>query len=160
MCFEIIHQQIYPIQLFADSKSSTFSSPSEDALREECQKNSLGLDEYFLRIRDESQPRLRICFDPEQEIPLLQKWFHLNNHPSRLQVKYSTINNIYLQFLQVEQYTDILNSAPSRMGRPKLDVHNIIYWFKNTRAALRRAETRQQREEGSMRRLFSAEMMR
>ena len=44
--------------------------------------------------------------------------------------------------LQVEQYTRRLNSAGCRAGRPKLDPHNIVYWFKNTRAALRRAETR------------------
>ena len=44
--------------------------------------------------------------------------------------------------LQVEQYTRLLNSAGCRAGRPKLDPHNIVYWFKNTRAALRRAETR------------------
>ena len=46
-------------------------------------------------------------------------------------------------FVEVEHFTTILNSAPGRDGRPKLDVHNIIYWFKNTRAALRRAEIRQ-----------------
>ena len=46
-------------------------------------------------------------------------------------------------FVEVEQFTNILNTAPGRAGRPKLDVHNIIYWFKNTRAALRRAEIRQ-----------------
>ena len=36
--------------------------------------------------RDDSIPRLRICFDPDNEIPMLQKWFSLNNHPSRAQV--------------------------------------------------------------------------
>ena len=46
-------------------------------------------------------------------------------------------------FVEVEHYTHILNTATGRAGRPKLDVHNIIYWFKNTRAALRRAEIRQ-----------------
>ena len=91
--------------------------------------HSADLDEVSPRLR-EDQPRLRICFDPEQEIPLLQKWFAMNNHPSRT---------------EVEQYTNILNTAPGRAGRPKLDVHNIIYWFKNTRAALRRVEIRQLR---------------
>ena len=43
-------------------------------------------DDGVLRMREESTPRLRICFDPEQEIPLLQKWFALNNHPTRTQV--------------------------------------------------------------------------
>ena len=76
------------IQLFGDSSNSKskLSALSDDSLSEGFPKRSFGLDDYFLRIRDESQPRLRICFDPEQEIPLLQKWFHVNNHPSRLQV--------------------------------------------------------------------------
>ena len=50
--------------------------------------------------------------------------------------------NSVVYILKVEHYTNILNSAAGRAGRPKLDVHNIIYWFKNTRAALRRAEVR------------------
>lgn len=32
------------------------------------------------------RPRMRVCFDPEHEIPLLQKWFMVNNHPTRTQV--------------------------------------------------------------------------
>ena len=35
----------------------------------------------------ENKPRMRICFDPEHEIPKLQSWFAENNHPSRLQVR-------------------------------------------------------------------------
>ena len=30
---------------------------------------------------------MRVCFDPEKEIPLLQKWFEENHHPTRSQVK-------------------------------------------------------------------------
>lgn len=33
-----------------------------------------------------------------------------------------------------------LNSLESRRGRKPLDVNNVIYWFKNTRAAVKRAE--------------------
>ena len=33
-----------------------------------------------------------------------------------------------------------LNSLESRRGRRPLDVNNVIYWFKNTRAAVKRAE--------------------
>ncbi len=33
-----------------------------------------------------AKPRMRICFDPETEIPRLQKWFAQNNHPTRQQV--------------------------------------------------------------------------
>ena len=33
-----------------------------------------------------------------------------------------------------------LNALESRRGRRPLDVNNVIYWFKNTRAAVKRAE--------------------
>ena len=32
--------------------------------------------------------RLRICFDPDLELPRLQEWFHQNQHPTRKQVKH------------------------------------------------------------------------
>ena len=66
----------------------------------------------------DTKPRMRICFDPEHEIPKLQSWFAENNHPSRL---------------QVEEYVTILNSLESRKGKKPLDINNVIYWFKNTR---------------------------
>ena len=47
--------------------------------------DSTDMEDVSPRLR-EDQPRLRICFDPEQEIPLLQKWFAMNNHPSRTEV--------------------------------------------------------------------------
>ena len=59
--------------------------------------------------------------------------------------------------IKVENYTHILNSSPPRLGRPKLDVHNIIYWFKNTRAAQRRAELRQLRPRQSQHELEANE---
>ncbi|XP_060573628.1 uncharacterized protein LOC132731457 isoform X3 [Ruditapes philippinarum] len=68
--------------------------------------------------------RMRTSFDPEHEIPRLQRWFTDNQHPSRDQM---------LQYLQE------LNSLDSRKGRRPLDLTNIIYWFKNARAAHRRA---------------------
>ena len=69
------------------------------------------------------KPRMRICFDPEHEIPKLQAWFAENNHPSRL---------------QVEEYVATLNGLESRKGKKPLDINNVIYWFKNTRAAVKR----------------------
>ena len=65
----------------------------------------------------ENKPRMRICFDPEHEIPKLQSWFAENNHPSRL---------------QVEEYVTVLNALESRKGKKPLDINNVIYWFKNT----------------------------
>ena len=38
-----------------------------------------------------AKPRMRICFDPETEIPKLQKWFAENNHPTRQQVFFAII---------------------------------------------------------------------
>ncbi|XP_045181524.2 uncharacterized protein LOC123540504 isoform X3 [Mercenaria mercenaria] len=68
--------------------------------------------------------RMRTSFDPEHEIPRLQRWFNDNQHPSREQML---------------QYLHELNSLDSRKGRRPLDLTNIIYWFKNARAAHRRA---------------------
>ncbi|CAG5130437.1 unnamed protein product [Candidula unifasciata] len=68
--------------------------------------------------------RIRTSFDPEHEIPRLQKWFSANQHPTREQM---------MRFMQE------LNGLESRKGRRPLDLTNIIYWFKNARAAQRRA---------------------
>ena len=76
------------------------------------------------------KPRMRICFDPEHEIPKLQSWFAENNHPSRL---------------QVEEYVATLNGLESRKGKKPLDINNVIYWFKNTRAAVKRAQMKNER---------------
>ena len=73
---------------------------------------------------------MRICFDPEHEIPKLQAWFAENNHPSRL---------------QVEEYVETLNGLESRKGKKPLDINNVIYWFKNTRAAVKRAQMKNER---------------
>ncbi|XP_071142879.1 homeobox protein dve-1-like [Mytilus edulis] len=68
--------------------------------------------------------RMRTSFDPEHEIPRLQRWFQDNQHPTREQMIH---------------YLDELNSLDARKGRRPLDLTNIIYWFKNARAAHRRA---------------------
>ena len=71
--------------------------------------------------------RMRTSFDPELELPRLQRWFAENQHPSRQ---------------QIQHYVSELNSLESRRGRKPLDVNNVVYWFKNARAAQKRAETR------------------
>jgi homeobox domain-containing protein len=73
--------------------------------------------------------RMRTSFDPEMELPKLQRWFHENPHPSRQ---------------QIQSYVVQLNSLESRRGRKPLDVNNVVYWFKNARAAQKRAEMRGQ----------------
>ncbi|KAI1289684.1 DNA-binding protein SATB2 [Halotydeus destructor] len=69
--------------------------------------------------------RIRTSFDPELELPKLHKWFSDNQHPSRA---------------QIQQYVKELNSLESRRGRKPLDVNNVVYWFKNARAAHKRQE--------------------
>ncbi|XP_059480561.1 uncharacterized protein LOC132199673 isoform X2 [Neocloeon triangulifer] len=71
--------------------------------------------------------RMRTSFDPELELPKLQRWFAENQHPSRH---------------QIQQYVKELNALESRRGRKPLDVNNVVYWFKNARAAQKRAEMR------------------
>ncbi|XP_031620427.1 uncharacterized protein LOC116338969 isoform X2 [Contarinia nasturtii] len=73
--------------------------------------------------------RMRTSFDPEMELPKLQRWFQENPHPSRQ---------------QIQSYVVQLNSLDSRRGRKPLDVNNVVYWFKNARAAQKRAELRGQ----------------
>ncbi|XP_012150980.1 SATB1_N and homeodomain domain-containing protein dve isoform X3 [Megachile rotundata] len=71
--------------------------------------------------------RMRTSFDPELELPRLQRWFGENQHPSRQ---------------QIQHYVSELNALESRRGRKPLDVNNVVYWFKNARAAQKRAENR------------------
>lgn len=71
--------------------------------------------------------RMRTSFDPDLELPKLQRWFADNQHPSRQ---------------QIQQYVKELNGLESRRGRKPLDVNNVVYWFKNARAAQKRAEIR------------------
>ena len=70
----------------------------------------------------------RTWFDPVTEIPRLQQWLRQNSHPTRA---------------DMARYAMELNAGPHRQPpqRP-LDVNNISYWFKNTRArAVRRQAT-------------------
>lgn len=74
-----------------------------------------------------STSRVRTSFDPELELPKLHRWFAENPHPSRL---------------TLQLYVRELNSLASRQSRKLLEVHNLCYWFKNARAAYKRAEIR------------------
>jgi hypothetical protein len=60
---------------------------------------------------------------------------------------YVSINQFYLSHdrqqtlsCQVKEYTRTLNSLESRRGKKPLDTNNVMYWFKNTRAAVKRAQ--------------------
>ncbi|XP_023245666.1 uncharacterized protein LOC106644744, partial [Copidosoma floridanum] len=71
--------------------------------------------------------RMRTSFDPELELPRLQHWFGENQHPTRQ---------------QIQHYVAELNALESRRDRKPLHVNNVVYWFKNARAAQKRAENR------------------
>ncbi|KAJ9595286.1 hypothetical protein L9F63_027329, partial [Diploptera punctata] len=66
--------------------------------------------------------RMRTSFDPE-----LQQWLGKGEK--------KTDNRI-------QQYVKELNGLESRRGRKPLDINNVVYWFKNARAAQKRAELR------------------
>lgn len=67
--------------------------------------------------------RLRITFDSE-EVCKLQQWFEIDPHPSRQ---------------QMTKYLSELKDLSSRSASQKpIDLTNIMYWFKNARAAARR----------------------
>ena len=105
------YRPILPKPEVASDGRSQFSS-NYPALRNELNSNLL------------ARTRMRTSFDPDLEIPRLQHWFQETQHPSREQM------TIYL---------NELNSLESRKGRKPLDLANIVYWFKNARAALRRS---------------------
>lgn len=67
--------------------------------------------------------RSRLMFDPLTELPLLEKWFEENPHPS---------------WIQIDQYTETLNSYPYRQSYPPISTHNVKIWFKNRRAKCKR----------------------
>ncbi|CAL1541982.1 unnamed protein product [Lymnaea stagnalis] len=118
------------------NKSLTDKSMDRNTLRAELYKISRSPGEGNIPSTLQSHPanpylglmpgktRIRTSFDPEHEIPRLQKWFTDNQHPTREQM---------MRFMQE------LNGLESRKGRRPLDLTNIIYWFKNARAAQRRA---------------------
>jgi hypothetical protein len=49
---------------------------------------------------------------------------------------------VFVCLSQIQQYVKELNSLESRRGRKPLDINNVVYWFKNARAAQKRAELR------------------
>ncbi|KAI6224264.1 hypothetical protein M3Y99_01416400 [Aphelenchoides fujianensis] len=70
--------------------------------------------------------RSRLMFDPLTELPILERWFEENPHPG---------------WLQIEQYTESLNSLPYRQNYPPISTHNVKIWFKNRRAKCKRLNT-------------------
>ena len=52
--------------------------------------------------------------------------------------------------MQLQLYVQELNELESRRGRKPLDVSNLVYWFKNARAAYKRAEVRNNQSESNV----------
>uniref|UniRef100_A0A915I9J3 Homeobox domain-containing protein n=1 Tax=Romanomermis culicivorax TaxID=13658 RepID=A0A915I9J3_ROMCU len=67
--------------------------------------------------------RSRLMFDPLSELPMLEKWFEENPHPS---------------WVQIDQITETLNNMPYRHTYPRVSSHNVKIWFKNRRAKSKR----------------------
>lgn len=91
---------------------------------------------------DDASKRARTSFDPEHEIPRLQAWFKECQHPSKE---------------QMTTYLEELNSLESRKGRKPLDLTNIVYWFKNTRAAMKRSQNKYMTDENENEAVQSAD---
>jgi hypothetical protein len=62
-------------------------------------------------------------FDPLTELPLLERWFEENAHPS---------------WVQIDYFTESLNNQPYRQQYPPISTHNVKIWFKNRRAKCKR----------------------
>uniref|UniRef100_A0A0M3I8E3 Homeobox domain-containing protein n=1 Tax=Ascaris lumbricoides TaxID=6252 RepID=A0A0M3I8E3_ASCLU len=70
--------------------------------------------------------RSRLMFDPLTELPVLERWFEENPHPT---------------WIQIDQYTEALNSCQYRQSYPPISTHNVKIWFKNRRAKCKRMQS-------------------
>ena len=70
-------------------------------------------------------PKSRVTFDPQEELPFLNKWFDDDERPEKV---------------IIEEYTNILNDARSQKSKRLLTSESIAMWFKNKRAKRRRTE--------------------
>ena len=114
-------------------EQETRESLVENGIAGNSMGNSNGLPPGVITVQPEEtrrphylagRPRVRTAFDPEHEIPRLNKWFDENQHPTRE---------------QMHEYLEELNLLPFRQSSKALDIANVTHWFKNARAAKRRA---------------------
>ena len=76
-----LHQEIKQENYERDRRSEEEEDDYEEEEEEEEDDGDGG------KGGDGKMGRLRICFDPELELPRLQEWFHQNQHPTRKQVQ-------------------------------------------------------------------------
>ncbi|KAI6192118.1 hypothetical protein M3Y97_00301800 [Aphelenchoides bicaudatus] len=126
-------------QFAAAAQSQALSTSTAQALLNSSLSNSRHTDdEHHSGKRSSTNPatpqqqqngqtaRSRLMFDPLSELPILERWFEENPHPG---------------WLQIEQYTDSLNSLQYRQNYPPISTHNVKIWFKNRRAKCKRLLT-------------------
>jgi hypothetical protein len=115
---EVKNIKTEPLNLTQASKSSLVSSNGQSNKQNSTLSRNKTSSSSSLR-----RQRERTTFDPQEEIPRLMQIFDQTHHPTRFQI--ATI-------------CDTLNSLECRKGKKPLEPYNIQYWFKNSRAALRR----------------------
>lgn len=114
--------KIEPLNLTQSSKSSLTSTNGQIINND----NNTNFSSSLTRIKTTSslkRQRERTTFDPQEEIPRLMQIFDQTHHPTRF---------------QIAAICDTLNTLECRKGKKPLEPYNIQYWFKNSRAALRR----------------------
>ncbi|XP_037079211.1 uncharacterized protein LOC119100206 [Pollicipes pollicipes] len=102
------------------------SQPAEPRDRPEINSSCQAAHDHFHQC---SKPRVRTSFDMEYEIPKLQRWYSINPHPNKMQMQY---------------FMEELNVYRGGRNRKPLEINNIVYWFKNSRAAQKKFEQRAQ----------------
>ena len=79
--------------------------------------------------------RTRVFIDPMSEIPILEKWFAEDTHPSSY---------------MIDKFCEELNRSEYRQKFPKLEPKNIQLWFKNHRAKVKRMRLSQDYDQSGL----------
>ncbi|KAF0296760.1 hypothetical protein FJT64_005847 [Amphibalanus amphitrite] len=116
-------------QWYEAQKLSRSGGQAQEQREQRAEVNSSSCQASHDHFHQCSKPRVRTSFDMEYEIPKLQKWYSINPHPNKMQMQY---------------FMEELNFYRGGRNRKPLEINNIIYWFKNSRAAQKKFEQRAQ----------------